>query len=250
MMRLLTTGLLIACFGFGAPLPAQGGGGGEAEIKRMLEQIQKDMSTIDKLLDQASQSAGKSGGGGGSSGGGGQSASGGAAGGASGELDKLLKESVNTSKGVVEKIDKLLEMSQQQQNNSQSSSSSQQQKRDQQRQNQRQQRRPDDRQNQTPEMVRQQQERERQRRERERQKDGNPDDPRAAQERGKNEKGPKKPDGATERLDKAAQNGDWGRLPPYLQFLFKKRGAPKLPSKYERFREEFHKRADKNRRKR
>lgn len=74
-----------------------------------------------------------------------------------------------------------------------------------------------------------------------------PSSPLASEERGRQEVGGKKPEGKTERVDREARSGDWGRLPPYLQLMFKKRGTPRLPSKYERYREAFHKAADRKR---
>lgn len=232
--------------------PQGGGPQGGQKIEEMLEKIRNDMRVIDKLLDQAASkaSSGRSGGSGSSgSSSGGSGSSGGASSSAAGgdSLDKILEKSVGASKSVVDQIDKLLEQAQQNQNQNQSQSqsqSSQRQPKDgQQRRNQ--QRRPDNRMQETPEMIRQRRERERQQRE---QRDGKPRGARASQDKKKRQKGARAPNGATERVDKAKQAGNWGKLPPYLQFLFKKSGAPKLPSKYESFREAFHKSADRKKR--
>lgn len=77
-----------------------------------------------------------------------------------------------------------------------------------------------------------------------------PNSPRSVRDRGKRTRGKPAPDGAVERTDKARVQARWGQLPPYLQYLFKRRGTPKLPSKYARFRDAFHKNVDRHKRRR
>ena len=67
---------------------------------------------------------------------------------------------------------------------------------------------------------------------------------------GRKLRGGRPPQSATERVERDPEAGRWGDLPPYLQMLFRKRGMPKLPDKYRRLRDAFHKQADRKPRKR
>ncbi|MCB9892048.1 MAG: hypothetical protein H6833_10405 [Planctomycetes bacterium] len=238
--RRMTLVSLTLCSLIGSVRTQDGRAQQEQQMREIVEQIQKDMTTIDKLLDQAAQQSR-------SSSSSSSSSSSGAGGAKDDALDKLLEESMSTSRTVVERIDKLLEMSSQGNSSSGGGGSSKGEAQDNRNMDGKQ-RAPDDRESSSPDNV-QQGER----------SDQNGSDPKSGKDpkgpnadplSGEKERGKAGADSATERLDKAAEAGDWGRLPPYLQFLFKKTGAPKLPSKYDRFREEFHKRADSDTKKR
>ena len=212
------------------------GGGQQSKTKELLEKIIKDMKTIDKLLDQASTKSASSKKSASASSSAAAGASQGRQSSAADPVEKMLEESMGTSKRVVEQINKLLEMAQQ--SGGGSGSGGKKPQGGQKSKGMDSQPKPDDRLQRTPDMIRQGQEG----------KQGkNRKSPKAAEQKGSRQKGKQGAQGESERLNKAAEQGKWGSLPPYLQFLFKKGGKPKLPSKYERYREEFHKRADSKR---
>ena len=232
------TGLVGGLVAHGTPAYAQdghAGPGGEGKIQKLLKKVQTEMATIDKLLNRASQTSSSSGGGAGKSSGTGKSSGAG-----SDELNELLQGSMQQSRSVVELIDKILEMAKK---SGQGSSQSDNKKPRDTKPGEKRNRRPDGRLDQLPDMVRQQRERERRERER-RMKRG----PKAARDKGKQQRGKTPPDSGTKRFNKDAVEGRWGDLPKYLQLLFRKGGEPKVPAKYRRFRDEFHRRADQSKR--
>ena len=78
----------------------------------------------------------------------------------------------------------------------------------------------------------------------------NPDNPGKDPKTGKQLTNPKKPRNKQgKKFDRAKVEEAWGELPPYLQEIFKKGGSPAVPSKYKNFEVEFHKKADRKKRK-
>ena len=81
------------------------------------------------------------------------------------------------------------------------------------------------------------------------QQDRDRDDRDRNPETGKQLTKPKKPKNRQgEKFDRAKLGKAWGELPPYLQEVFKKGGSPEVPSKYKSFEEEYHKKADRQKR--
>lgn len=220
----------LALFGLNETGWAQGPGGGKPEMKELIKKIEKEMELIDKLLNQATESASSKR----------SQAS---------DVSKFLESSVKQSHSVVEKIDKLLEQAEQNKSNKQQQQQ-QQQNRDRQQQErdrQNRQRRPDNRMDNSPDLV----ERDGQRpNQRQNQRQDQPKGPKEDRAKGVQQRGKNRNDPPGKRFNQDPEAGRWGDLPKYLQLLFKKAGQPKVPSKYKRFREEFHKRADQNSKKR
>ena len=264
MMRILTLGCVLLAAPF-VWAQGPGGQGAQEDAQKILKKIAEEMQLIDKLLNQASKSGGGGGGSSSSSSGGasgskssGSKSSGSKAGGskAGGDaLDGLLEKSIEQSNSVVKRIDELLKLAKQRQQQQQQQQRQQQQnqQRNQQQQGQgrRDRRRPDRRMQQQMEMMRRQQQQQQQQQGKQQQKNkDNPDDPRAAQQRGKQEFGKDRKYRPGSKYEKALREGKWGELPKYLQVLHRAGGRPKLPAKYSRHREEFHRRADRGNKKR
>ena len=208
------------------------------------------MQLIDKLLNQATKTGG--GGSSGASSAGSKGSKAGAKPSGGDALDEILEKSVEQSNSVVKRIDELLQLAKQRQQQQQQQRRQQQQRQQQRQQGkgQRDRRRPDRRMQQETEMMRRQQNKDGKKQQQSKAKNGKPDDPHASDDRGKREKGKDRQYPPGSKYEKALQQGRWGELPRYLQVLFRAGGRPKLPAKYKRHREEFHRRADRGNKKR
>ena len=192
-------------------------GGNQPDPQQIMEKIRKEMEQIDKLLNDAARKPK--------------------------DLKKLLSSSIEKSVTVEKEIDRLLQQAKSQQ---QQSRDRQRQRQQQQQQRRQQQRKPDDRMDQSPDHVNQQDKQGDPKNREDHKAERNKPDPLT----GRNVKSGKRKDGATGKNAKDSAAGEWGDLPEYLRMLFKKRGQPSIPSKYKRFRDEFHRRVDRASKKR
>ncbi|HHI79213.1 MAG TPA: hypothetical protein ENK02_04485 [Planctomycetes bacterium] len=211
------------------------GSQGPSETKDLLKKIQKEMARIDELLNRAASKSRKT-----SSSSSsfsksstGKTSSTQKTSGSKAEVKKLLKESAASNGKVIQLIDQLLAKAQRE--SSSSSSSPMKPPKNSGKPSGKQKPKPDNRENNSPDLQKQQ-------------KAGNsknPKDPKGSKEKAKLLKGNKKPpSGKTGESNNSKGSGRWGFLPPYLQFLFRKGGAPKVPGKYEKWAEEFNRSVD------
>jgi hypothetical protein len=77
--------------------------------------------------------------------------------------------------------------------------------------------------------------------------DGDPQDGGENPDGGRNTNAGRNPDAGTERVNRESETGQWGNLPPYLQFLQGRGGAPEVPERYRKYVEVFMKKAQSNR---
>ncbi len=216
------TPLLLTAFLLGFPSGARGQEDGR--VKKILDRITSEMKRIDELLQKATATASRSGRNSGS-------AKDSSRIGIS-ETKKILESTTKSNERVIRYIDELLKIASRKKNRgsscenpggSKDSSSSPSKKRPSDR--------PDDREGVSPRNMSK--------------KEGDPrsaaTDPKTAKQR---KQGVRKPEDPTGPASKRKGAGRWGDLPAYLKFLFQRGGAPKIPSKYRRFAEEFFKKVD------
>lgn len=234
----LTTALLIA-LGVGAPLRAQGDPG--AEARKIVEAVDREMQEIDRLLRESARPPESEG-----------SAT-------TETARQRVGQTRESQTRVVDGIDKLLDelqkMAQQQSSSSSSSSSSQQDQQQGQPQSGNQRQRQE---SQTPDMVDQagqQQQEQGQQQQGQQQQDGQQQqgsqqdgqrsdgdqDPRSG---GENVRSGERGEDGSERVDRAGDDGGWGRLPPYARFLHSRGGVPEVPARYRRLYEAWQKRVN------
>ena len=217
-------------------LQAQGSGSQE-DAKKIIEKIQKEMEEINRLLNQASRSSSSSS----------SSSTAQKAGGQSKDQSSRskLQKSLESSDAVIEGIDTLIRMAGKQ--GKQGSQGKGKKPQGEQGKDQKQggQPRPENREGQTPDFVNQGGEHGK----KPDMKDGDPDSNKKDPKTGKNIKKEDTRKHPTEKVDKNAESGSWGNLPPYLQKLFRTGGKPEVPSRYRDFEKEFHRNADKKKKK-
>ncbi len=211
------------------PLLLQGGGQ-QSETKDLLKKIQKEMARIDELLNQAANQSRTSSSSNSSSSSSTSIPKGKPKG--SEQVQKLLRESSASNGKVVKLIDQLLAKAKRE---SSSSGSSAKPPEDSGKSSEKKKSKPDNRETNSPDLEKQKKQ----------QGSKNPEDPQDSKEKEKLRKGNKKPkSGETGSANDAKGSSRWGFLPPYLQFLFRKGGAPKVPGKYEKWAEEFNRNVD------
>ncbi|GEM_PF-2639007 len=202
------------------------GNGQPSETKELLKKIQKEMSKIDELLNQAANQSRT-----GSRGISGSSLPKGKQSGKE-QVQKLLKESSSSNSKVIKLIDQLLAKAQR---DSSSSGSSMKPPKDSGKPSGKKKPKPDNRERNSPDLQKQKKQSASQ----------NPKNPKNSKEKAKLKKGNLKPNsGKTGDPNNAKGSSRWGFLPPYLQFLFRKGGSPKVPGKYEKWAEEFNRNVD------
>jgi TolA-binding protein len=185
-----------------------------AEIKRIVEKVDAELTEIEKLLQQSARAA-------------------------KGEPSRMLKESAERSTKVVEGIDELIrkleEMRQQNQ------------------QQQRQQGQQQRRENESPEFQQQRQQGEQQGQEQQQQPQPGqeqpqpqpqPGQPQPGGERdqpmpGENQQGNQAPQDPTAPGQPGTGDGSWGELQPYVNFLKNRGSPPKVPEKFRKYWQEY-----------
>ncbi|MBK8978240.1 MAG: hypothetical protein IPM29_20235 [Planctomycetes bacterium] len=203
-------------------------------VRRTAEEIGKQMTEIDRLLDQSAQ---------GQTGGRTSTA----------QARELVDRTQESQQQVVEGIDKLLDQLQELAQQSQSSSGSpQDQQQDQQQGGERQQQRqrqesqtPDFQEQSGPEQrqpgEQQRQPQDGQQQDREQQGGQRPQDGQERRDPGANVRDGQPVQEGTESVDRSDDGGDWGRLPPYAKFLHSRGGVPEVPARYRRLHEAWQK---------
>ncbi|MEY4673796.1 MAG: hypothetical protein RL148_1580 [Planctomycetota bacterium] len=208
-----------------------------AEIKRIVEKVDAELTEIEKLLQQGAKAA-KS------------------------EPSRMLKESAERSTKVVEGIDELIrkleEMRQQnqQQQQQQQDQQQQQQQQDQQQQQQQQQQQRNQqqrRENENPEFQQQRRPEETEGQQPQPQQGEQPQpqpgqqqqpqqQPMGEQEQpaaGENRQGNQAPQDPTAPGQPGSGDGSWGELQPYVNFLKNRGSPPKVPEKFRKYWQEY-----------
>jgi hypothetical protein len=199
--------------------------GPEETIRKILEEVGKEMQEIDRLLLQSAR----------------QPASDGMERNVE-RLRELMDQTTNSQDRVVRGLDQLIEEIQRMAQQSSSSQGGEQPPQDQQPQDGEQQQ-PQGQgtreQTQTPDLVRQGE----QQGQPEPQDGQDPQDGRDPQQMGQNQPAAPPPGDATEEVERPGDAEGWGDLPRYIQLLHTRGGVPDVPEKYRRAYEAYQRRA-------